>query len=153
MEPLNETCDRKEPGENANEVNHDGNVDLITKNDMSEVQYLNTDIDSSNQENTRLGYKNSITPKCVDIIVHLPVYYRFAKYVHVKCVDNDRHNSTYPKYTELCNHVNTVAKDYHDGHDQNTIINDSFQAKKCCYCKKKSKKNTAQSFFQKKLQQ
>ena len=103
---------------------------------MSEVNYLNTNVDSGNQENTRLCNKNCITPESVDIMAHLSGYDSFAKYIHVKCVHDNRHNSTYPKYTELCDHVNTVTKDYHDSHDQNTIVNDSFKTKQCCHSKK-----------------
>lgn len=47
LKPLNKASDRKEPGKNADHINHDGNVNLIAKDDMSEIDHLNTDVNTS----------------------------------------------------------------------------------------------------------
>ena len=95
---------------------------------MSEIQHLHTNINPSNQENTRLGYKNNVSPECVNIFQDLSRNDGLSKHIHVKSINNNWNNSTYTKNTELSNHVNTVAKDYHDSYYQNTVINNSFQA-------------------------
>ncbi len=117
LQPLNEASDRKEPGKNADKINHDSNVNFITQDDMSKINYLNTDANTSDQKDACLSYKNCICPESVDIIADLSCDYCFAEYVHVKCIHNDWNDSTYTKYAELCYHVNTVAKDNHDSYD------------------------------------
>lgn len=118
---------------------------------MSEIQNLNTNVDSGNQKNTGLSDKNNITPESIDIVIDLSCNDCLSKYVHVKSVNDDRYDSADTKYTKLCDHVNTVAKNYHNCHDQNAVVNDSFYAKQCYHCEKQAEKYTAQSLFHKKL--
>jgi hypothetical protein len=96
---------------------------------MSEIKYLDTNVDTCNQEDTCLCYKYDVTPKSVDIAAHFTCDNRLAKYIHIQRIDNDWDDTADTKRTKFGNQVNTVTEYDHDSDDQDTIINDSFYAK------------------------
>lgn len=142
MKPFEKASNRKKSSKNADYIDYDRNPDFITKYNISEFTNLHTNINTSNDKNTGFCDKDNITPKSINIFRDFACNNGLAKNVHIQRINHNRNNSRNSKHTKLRYQVNTVIENNQYRHNQDTIIDDSFQAKQRQEPKQRTKQNT-----------